>query len=86
MYENMTYETILGRMLNKVQDYNAGIDTRPSSPVYAALATAAIELEAMYVELEYYMDQFLQIRRTVKILLSAVRSWGSLHILPQRQY
>ena len=58
MYENMTYETILGRMLNKVQDYNAGIDTRPSSPVYAALATSAIELEAMYVELEYYMDQF----------------------------
>lgn len=58
MYENMTYETILGRMLNKVQDYNARIDTRASSPVYAALATAAIELEAMYVELEYYMDQF----------------------------
>ena len=58
MYENMTYETILARMLEKVQEYNAGIDTRQSSPVYAALATAAIELRNMYAELEYYADQF----------------------------
>ena len=55
MYENMTFETILARMLKKVQEFHSGIDTRQSSPVYAALATAAIELQNMYVELEYYI-------------------------------
>lgn len=58
MYELMTYETILGRMMEKAAEYAPGIDTRQSSPLYAALAAAAIELQNMYIELDYNVGQF----------------------------
>ena len=46
MYEDTTYEVILDRMLRRARENNPGIDTRrQSSPVYAALAPAAVELQ-----------------------------------------
>lgn len=76
MYEAMTYETILRRMMGKVQEFNPGIDTRQSSPVYAALATAAIELQNMYVELEYYLDQFFADTQNRENLIKRCKEQG----------
>jgi uncharacterized phage protein gp47/JayE len=49
MYENITYEGILKRMLDKIP---STMDKREGSIIYDALAPAAIELQQMYVELE----------------------------------
>jgi uncharacterized phage protein gp47/JayE len=49
MYESITYETILARMLSKVPDT---IDKREGSVIYDALAPAAVELQLMYIELD----------------------------------
>lgn len=76
MYENMTFETILARMLKKVQEFHSGIDTRQSSLVYAALATAAIELQNMYVELEYYIDQFFADTQNRENLIKRCKEQG----------
>lgn len=46
MYEDQTFEVILQRMLARIPDT---MDKRESSPVYAALAPAAVELASMYV-------------------------------------
>lgn len=53
MYENMTYEYILQRMLDKVPK---DIDKREGSVIYDALAPAAAELAQMYIELEIMGD------------------------------
>lgn len=50
MYENETYEIILERMLNRVSDK---LDKRPSSIIYDTHSATAIELQALYIELEY---------------------------------
>ncbi len=50
MYENETYETILNRMLDRVSDQ---LDKRPSSLIYDTISAAAIELQILYIELEY---------------------------------
>ena len=49
MYENVTYESILQRMLDRIPD---DMDKREGSIIYDALAPAAVELQLMYIELD----------------------------------
>lgn len=49
MYEHLTYEVILNRMLAAVP---SDVDKREGSIIYDALAPAAVELVQMYVELD----------------------------------
>lgn len=50
MYEKETYEVILERMLGRVSDK---LDKRPSSLIYDTHSPAAMELQGLYIELEY---------------------------------
>lgn len=54
MYENVTYEEILNRMLDQIP---ADLDKRQSSVIYAALAAAAVEIYGMYTELWAVMKE-----------------------------
>ncbi|WFD12201.1 baseplate J/gp47 family protein [Tepidibacter hydrothermalis] len=54
MYENVTFESILQRMLDRVSDQ---LDKRESSPVYNALAPAAVELQLMYIEFDIILKE-----------------------------
>ena len=51
-YENMTYEVILQRMMDKVIAKYPNLDYREGSLIFNALASAAIELAIMYTELD----------------------------------
>ncbi len=54
MYENITYEDILDRMLERVPD---DVDKREGSLVYDALAPAAVEMQLMYIELDVILKE-----------------------------
>lgn len=54
MYENITYEDILQRMLDRVPN---SMDKREGSIIYDALAPAAVELKLMYIELDTIMNE-----------------------------
>jgi uncharacterized phage protein gp47/JayE len=54
MFENLTYEMILDRMLNRVPNT---IDKREGSIIYDALAPAAVELQLMYIQLEVLLNE-----------------------------
>ncbi len=54
MYEKITYEKILERMLKKVPN---SLDKREGSIIYDALAPAAIELQLMYIELDTVLEE-----------------------------
>ncbi|MDF2592916.1 MAG: putative phage Mu protein -like protein [Clostridia bacterium] len=54
MFENITYEMILDRMLDRVPNT---IDKREGSIIYDALAPAAVELQLMYIELDTILDE-----------------------------
>lgn len=49
MYENMSFEGIVKRMLSNVPD---GIDKREGSIIYDAVAPIAVEIGLMYIELD----------------------------------
>lgn len=49
MYEHMTYDFILERMLERVP---SDVDKREGSIIYDAIAPAAVELTQMYIELD----------------------------------
>lgn len=57
MYENVTYEVILDRMLDRVLAQNPNIDTREGSIIYNALAPAAVELQNMYIQLDTILNE-----------------------------
>lgn len=56
-YENMTYEAILERMMNRVMSDNPNLDRREGSIIYNALAPAAIELAIAYDELNNVLSE-----------------------------
>ncbi|MBW4847937.1 MAG: baseplate J/gp47 family protein [Lachnospiraceae bacterium] len=54
MYEDVTYEVILRRLLNRVPDK---LDKREGSIIYTAIAPAAAELAIMYIELDTVLKE-----------------------------
>lgn len=54
MFESITYEGILQRMLDRVPDT---VDKREGSVIYDALAPAAIELQNMYINLDGVLNE-----------------------------
>lgn len=54
MFEEQTYEVILQRMLDRIPDI---MDKRESSPIYAALAPAAVELGSMYIAFDSMLNE-----------------------------
>ena len=54
MYEDVTYEVILKRLLNRVP---AELDRREGSIIYTAIAPAAAELSIMYIELDTVLKE-----------------------------
>jgi uncharacterized phage protein gp47/JayE len=56
MHEEMTFGSILQRMLGLVASWNANRDTREGSIIYNALAPAAVELANAYTQLGFILD------------------------------
>ncbi|MCL1831717.1 MAG: baseplate J/gp47 family protein [Oscillospiraceae bacterium] len=54
MYNNMTFNFLLGRMLGRVPD---GFDKREGSVIYDALSPTALELARFYSELDCVIDE-----------------------------
>lgn len=54
MYENVTYESIMDRMLDRVSNQ---VDKREGSIIWDALAPAAVELQLMYIEFDIILKE-----------------------------
>ena len=54
MFEEVTFESILDRMLSRIPDT---MDKREGSVIYDALAPAAIELQLMYIQLDTILQE-----------------------------
>lgn len=54
MYEDMTYEKIIKRMLNSIPQ---NIDKREGSIIYDAISASALELANLYLELEIVLNE-----------------------------
>lgn len=52
IYDHFTFENLMERMLERIDDK---LDKREGSIIWDALAPAALELEALYIELDYIL-------------------------------
>lgn len=57
MYEHITYEGILKQMMNRVLEKHPDLDTREGSILYNALAPAAVEMQNLYIQMDWVMNQ-----------------------------
>lgn len=73
MYEAITYEEILKRMLNRTP---ADMDKREGSILYDALAPAAVELQLMYIELDVVLKELFADTAGRKYLLKRAAERG----------
>lgn len=75
-YENMTYETILQRMMDTVNVLYPNIDNREGSIIFNALAPAALELAIMYTELDNVLSESFVGTASREYLLRACTQMG----------
>jgi uncharacterized phage protein gp47/JayE len=75
-YENMTYEAILSRMIERVSAKYPTLDTREGSLIFNALAPAAIELAIMYTELDNVLSESFVGTASREYLLIACEQMG----------
>ncbi|EOS27671.1 hypothetical protein C806_00118 [Lachnospiraceae bacterium 3-1] len=73
MYEDVTFEDILERMLERVPD---DMDKREGSIIYDALAPAAIELQLMYIELDVILKETFADTASREFLLRRAKERG----------
>lgn len=57
MFEEVTYEEIMTRMLDRVRSEYPQVDTREGSLIYTAIAPCALELAIMYTELDRVLEE-----------------------------
>lgn len=75
-YEDMTYEGILQRMMNRVSISYPNIDTREGSILFNALAPAAVELAIAYVELNNVLNETFVATASREYILLACQQVG----------
>lgn len=75
-YENMTYEVILQRMMDRVSSEYSNLDMREGSIIFNALAPAAAELAIMYIELENARNESFVNTATREYILIACEQMG----------
>ena len=75
-YENVTYESILHRMIDRVTASYPNIDTREGSMLFNALAPAALELAIMYTELDNVLSESFVSTASREYLLTACEQMG----------
>lgn len=80
MYEGITYELILQRMIDRVLAQNSNIDTREGSIIYNALAPAAVELQNMYIQLDTILNESFADTQTRDYLIKRCAERG---IIPE---
>lgn len=78
MYEHITFESILQRMLSKISNT---MDKREGSIIYDALAPAAVELQLMYIELDNTIKESFGDTATRPFLIKRASERG-LHPYP----
>ncbi len=78
MYENITYETILQRMLDKVP---SAIDKREGSIIYNALAPVAVELQNAYIELDVVLNESFADTQSIDYLIKRAAERGIMRKL-----
>lgn len=75
-YENITYEVIMKRMMNRVSADYPNLDTREGSIVFNALASAAVEMAIMYTELDNTRNESFIDTATREYKLIACKQMG----------
>lgn len=73
MYEEITYERILGRMLERVP---ADMDKREGAIIYDALAPAAVELQNLYIQLDVILNESFADTQTRAYLIKRAAERG----------
>lgn len=73
MFESVTFESILQRMLDRI---SANMDKREGSIIYDALAPAAVELQNLYIELDVILKESFADTATMPYLIRRARERG----------
>jgi len=56
MYERITYEELVKRMINRALESNKNLDSREGAILWLAEAPAAVELQNLYIALDNVLN------------------------------
>lgn len=75
-YENMTYEYIIHRMIDRITTDYPDLDIREGSIVFNAVASAAMEVAIMYTELDNVLNESFVVTASREYILVACEQVG----------
>lgn len=75
-YEEITYEVILQRMVERIKEKYPNLDIREGSLIFDALAPAALELAVMYTELDNALSESFVKTASREYILIACEQMG----------
>lgn len=76
MFEELSYEMILQRMIDKTLLTNPNLDIREGSIIFDALAPAAIEMKQLYMSIDMVLDETFADTATREMLIRRVSERG----------
>lgn len=76
VYEHMTYEVILNRMMNRVTKQYPNLDNREGSIIFNALAAAAIEAAIIYTEMDNTRNESFVATASREYILQGCKDMG----------
>ena len=57
MYEHITYDGLIKRMMERALTHNKNLDSREGSLLFLAEAPAAVELQNLYIALDNLLQE-----------------------------
>ena len=57
MFEHITYEALINRMIERALTHNKNLDSREGSLLFLAEAPAAVELQNLYIALDTVLQE-----------------------------
>ena len=76
MYEHITYEELVKRMISRALDSNKNLDSREGSILWLAEAPAAVELQNLYIELDNVLKETFADTASREYLILRARERG----------
>lgn len=84
MFESVSYENIMTRMLDRVRNEYPNVDTREGSLIYTAIAPCAVELAVMYTEFDRVLAESFAETATLEYLEKRANERGLTQNLATR--
>ena len=86
MYEHITYEILIDRMIKRALTHNKNLDSREGSLLFLGEAPAAVELQNLYIALDNILQETFADTASREYLIQRAKERGLSRLFRHRAH